>query len=746
MSKKETYKIHGMHCASCVLTIERVLSKTAGVRTAAVNFASESALIEFDEQIIGESGLAEAVESAGYQLEVGTKTQADRGSHQHDHLEMERGDQIKILKRKLIIGGILALIIFLGSFPDWFSFMPPILNSNWLLLILTTPVQFWVGAQFYSGLKMLVRYRTADMNTLIAVGTLAAYFYSAAVTVFPNFFAQGGMPSAIYFDTSAIIIVLILLGKYFEVLMKGRASAAIKKLIGLQPKTAKVVRDGQEVEIPISEVIVGELIIVRPGEKIPTDGKIIDGESEMDESMITGESMPVHKKIGDAVIGSTINKFGTVTFRATKIGRDTMLAQIIKMVEAAQGSKAPIQRLADLISAYFVPAVFIIAGLTFIFWFFLGPTSTSLGGPAPAFTFALINFVAVLIIACPCALGLATPMAIMVAAGTAAGRGILIKDAAALEIGGQIDTIILDKTGTLTAGKPAVTDILGASLQLAASVENKSEHPLAQAIVNEAKKKNLELLEVRNFRAIPGHGVSADWNDQKILLGARKLMADNQISLAAWEEKISQLENQGKTVMILAAAGKIIGALAVADVLRQESIEMVRTLKRHRIAVWLLTGDNERTARTIAAQAGIDQVLSEVLPDQKSEKVRELQAQGKKVAMVGDGINDAPALAAADLGIAMGEGTDIAMESAGITLLRGNLTLIPEVIKISKQTMGIIRQNLFWAFFYNIAFIPVAAGALYPSFGILLNPIFAAAAMAFSSLSVILNSLRLKTK
>ena len=604
------------------------------------------------------------------------------------------------------------------------------------------------------------------MNTLIAIGTLAAYFYSVAVTIFPVFFAREGLMPATYFDTSAIIIVLILLGKYFEILMKGRASEAIKKLIGLQPKTAKVIKGGKEIEILISDVMLGDLIVVRPGERIPVDGKITEGDSEIDESMITGESMPVHKKVDSAVIGSTINKFGTFTFRATKIGKDTVLSQIIKMVEEAQGSKAPIQRLADLVSSYFVPAVFIISFLTFIVWFFFGPT--------PAFTFALINFVAVLIIACPCALGLATPMAIMVSSGSAASKGILIKDAASLEIANKINTVILDKTGTLTQGKPQLTDIVAFNnnhqvdiLNLAASLEQRSEHPLAQAIlqyaasldqksshpldraiIDEVAKENIGLYQLENFKAISGKGLQGFLQIQsqrvEAYLGNRALMTDIGLDVSLYEDVISKLENEGKTVMIVAVDKKIKGALAVADVLKKEAIEAVQTLKKNNIDVWMLTGDNNRTAHAIAAQAGIDNVMSEVLPDKKSEKVRELQNQGKIVAMIGDGINDAPALTQANIGIAMGEGTDIAMESANITLMRGDLMLIPEVINISKRTMRIIKQNLFWAFFYNIAFIPVAAGVLYPFFGILLNPIFAATAMAFSSISVVLNSLRLR--
>src|SRR3989338_5993647 len=700
--KKETYKIQGMHCASCVATIERVLKKTEGVQSASVNFASESALVEFNENVVPESDLEKAVDGAGYKLiskntrvglakkneavvngsnttisikvlgmdsphcamvvegaikklpgikntdvdfsnlrakvvfdpsfinvdkifqviiDAGYKPVKEEGEAEDilDQEKIEIEKQLKTLKRKLIIGGVLSIFIFLGSFPQWFTFVPEILNNNWVLLLLTTPVQFWVGSQFYSGLKLLIKYRTADMNTLIAIGTLSAYFYSMAVTIFPIFFAKGGITPTLYFDTSAIIIVLILLGKYFEVLMKGRASEAIKKLIGLQPKTAKVVRNGKEIEIPITDVTVGDVIIVQPGERIPVDGKIIEGESEIDESMITGESMPVHKKVGSAVIGSTINKFGTFTLEATKIGKDTVLSQIIKMVEEAQGSKAPIQRLADLVSSYFVPAVFGIAVLTFVVWFFFGP--------APAFTFALINFVAVLIIACPCALGLATPMAIMVSSGNAASKGILVKDAASLEIANKINAVILDKTGTLTQGKPQLTDIIALDnenraevLNFAASLEQRSEHPLAQAILqcaasldqksshsldtaimDEATKEKVELYALEDFKAISGKGLRGllQVNNQKIeaYLGNRALVADVGLDISPYEDTIRKLENEGKTVMILVIDKKIKGALAVADVLKKESIEAVRALKKNNIDVWMLTGDNDRTAR-----------------------------------------------------------------------------------------------------------------------------------------------------
>ena len=724
-----------MHCASCAITIEKAASGLRGVKTAQVNFATETLSVEFDEKIIPESSFFKAVESVGYKLEKNPVTGGveDHSSHTN-HKE-----QVKSLKIKLIIGGILAVIIFLGSFPEWFSFVPEFLNNNWFLLILTTPVQFWVGWQFYSGLKLLIKYHTADMNTLIAIGTLSAYFYSLVVTVFPIFFIKGGIIPTIYFDTSAVIIVLILLGKYLEGLMKGRAGEAIKKLIGLQPKTAFVIRGGKDlpagaagIEIPILEVRVGDLIIVRPGEKIPVDGEITEGESEIDESMITGESMPVHKIKGSRVVGSTINKFGTFTFKATKIGKDTVLSQIIKMVEEAQNSKAPIQRLADLVSSYFVPIVMGIAVLTFIIWIIFGPV--------PEFNFALINFVAVLIIACPCALGLATPMAIMVSSGSSAKRGILIKDAASLEIANKINVIILDKTGTLTEGKPRLTDIVTLSnrdkneiLKISASLEQRSEHSLAQAVIKKAKEENINLLEVRNFQAVPGLGVKGEIEGKKYFLGKKEDFKQKE-----------DLENQGKTVMTLSSDDENLGLIAVADVLKKESIEAIKKLSEKNIEIWMITGDNKKTAEAIGRQVGIKNIMSDVLPDQKSQKVRELQKQGKKVAMVGDGINDAPALTQADIGIAMGEGTDIAMESANITLMRGDLMLISETIEISRKTIRIIKQNLFWAFFYNSAFIPIAAGVLYPFFGILLSPIFAGAAMAFSSISVVLNSLRLK--
>lgn len=720
-------QVIGMDSPHCAMIIESALKKLPGVENVDVDFSNHRVKMVFNPIFVNVEKIFQIITDAGYKP---IKEESEKEKIV-DREETERNRQLKTLKAKIIFGAILSLFIFLGSFPQWFVFVPRILANNWTLLILTTPVQFFVGWQFYSGLKLLVKYRTADMNTLVAIGTLSAYLYSAAVTF--------GFSGNTYFDTPAIIIVLILLGKYLEILMKGRASEAIKKLIGLQPKTAKVIRNNLEVEISIAEVIVGDKIIVKPGEKIPVDGKIIEGESEIDQSLVTGESMPVSKKVGDSVIGSTVNQFGALTIEATKVGKDTVLSQIIKMVEEAQGSKAPIQRLADIIAAYFVPTVIAVAVLTFLLWYFFGPS----------FSFALINFVAVLIIACPCALGLATPLAIMVSSGSAAAKGILVKDAASLEIANKINTIILDKTGTLTEGKPTVTDIVSVTkeniLQIAASIEKNSEHSLARAIVKKAEKDKIIFQKISDFNALVGRGVEAKINNQIFYFGNRKLAEEKKISIEnKLARKIEGLESEGKTVIILMNQKEVIGLIAVADNLKKEAKVAIGILKKNNIEVWLITGDNEKTAQAIAKQVSIENVMSEVLPNQKAEKVRELQKQNKVVAMVGDGINDAPALTQADIGIAMGEGTDIAMESANITLMRGDLTLIPETIKISQKTIRIIRQNLFWAFFYNIAFIPVAAGALYPSFGVSLNPIFAGAAMAFSSISVVLNSLRLK--
>ncbi len=763
-------RVIGMDSPHCAMIVEKAIKTLPGIEKIDVDFSNSRAKVVFDSKKVSNEQIEKVIDDAGYEAVRET-------SETRDVLEkekQEREKELSSLKKKFLVGGVLSFIIFFGSFPEWLSFLPKILveslSNYWVLLILAIPVQFWVGSRFYAGLKLLFKYKTADMNTLIAIGTLAAFSYSAAVTVFPQFFEIGGIVPKVYFDTAAIIITLILFGRYLELLAKGRASEAIKKLMKLSPKIARVERGGEVKEIPIEEVKVGEIIIIRPGEKIPVDGEIIDGFSGIDESMITGESMPVSKKVGDRVIGATINQTGSFKFKAIKIGKETMLAQIIKMVEQAQGSKAPIQRLADLISSYFVPVIIFIAILTFTVWM--------IWGPDPAFTFALVNFVAVLIIACPCALGLATPMAMMVGMGKSAEKGILVRDAASLEIAHKIDTIVLDKTGTLTQGKPVVTDVVELQalenkvLKIAASIEQRSEHVLGRAIVQkaaslgqrsshsldtaikqEAISGKLDLFAVSDFQAIPGKGIKGNLEIKNekvsVALGNRELMKFLQINISNIEQTMEKLESEGKTVMILARKiqqqWEAVGLIAVADILKKESEKTIKILKKSGLEIWMITGDNQKTARAIARQVGIENVMAQVLPQNKVAKIQELQKQGKKVAMVGDGINDAPALAQSDLGIAMGEGTDVAMESANITLMRGDLMLIPEIIRFSRRIMKIVKQNLFWAFFYNSILVPVAAGVLYPSFGILLNPIFAAAAMAFSSISVILNSLRLKS-
>jgi len=730
--------IQGMHCASCVQNIEKALLRTRGVTKAAVNLATEKARVEYIPSEMSLKEIKEVIEQAGYRvLEVPPEEELA------DIERIVREKEYKKLKLKFFIGLALGILIFLGSSPRWFPWIPDFLNNFFVLWALATPVQFWIGWQFYRGAWNALRHRNAEMNTLIAVGTTAAYLYSVAATIFPSFFKAGGVMPEVYFDTSAAIIVLILLGRLLEARAKGQTSEAIKKLAGLQPKTARVVRDSKETDIPVEEVMVGDEVVVRPGEKIPVDGVVISGKSAVDESMITGESMPAKKEAGDEVIGATINKTGSFRFKATKVGKDTALAQIIKLVQDAQGSKAPIQRLADTIAGYFVPIVISIAIATFVIWFNFAPSS--------ALTFALLNFVAVLIIACPCALGLATPTAVMVGTGKGAESGILIKGGESLETAHKLETIVLDKTGTLTKGEPEVTDLvtLGSFgqeevLTFAASAEKASEHPLGEAIVKKAAEQGVEIQASENFKAIEGYGIEAEVKGKKILLGNAKLMQGRKIGTEELEARAKELSQEGKTPIYVSIEGKMAGIIAVADTLKENSTQAVERLKKMGLEVVMLTGDNRRTAEAIARKAGIDRVLSEVLPEDKVHEIKRLQSEGKRVGMVGDGINDAPALAQADIGIAIGTGTDIAMEASDITLIRGDLRGVVSAIELSRRTIRVIKQNLFWAFFYNTLGIPIAAGILYPFFKILLNPIIASAAMAFSSVSVVSNSLRLR--
>jgi Cu+-exporting ATPase len=742
--EKVTFPIHGMSCASCVKKVENALSGLEGVVRTSVNFATERATVQYIPGTVSMEDFRKAVKEAGYEiLEMGKAEKEDIV----DREKMAREAEYRKLKRKFISGVILVIPVFLLAYWRMLG-LSNLFNLSrevnfYLQLLFQTPIQFWVGWQFYVGAWKTAKHKSADMNTLIAVGTSAAYLYSVLAAFFPWLFAAKGLMAEVYFDTAGAIIVLILLGRLLEARAKGQTSEAIKRLIGLQAKTAKVLRDRQEMDVPVEEVAIGDLVIVRPGEKVPVDGVIKEGRSSVDESMITGESIPVEKNPGDQVIGATINKTGSFMFEAVKVGKDTMLAQIIKMVEEAQGSKPPIARLADIIASYFVPTVIGIGIITFIVWYFWGP--------APALTYSVLNFVAVLIIACPCALGLATPTSIMVGTGRGAENGVLIRGGEALETAHKLKAIVMDKTGTLTKGEPSVTDIVELSrftkeeiLRYAASAEKGSEHPLGEAIVNRAKEENIPLISPKNFRAIAGHGIEATLDGRLLLMGNAKLMKDRGIPPNGLEKRAEELSNEGKTPMFVAIDQNPAGIIAVADTLKENSKEAVDALHKMGIEVAMITGDNRRTAEAIARQIGIDRVLAEVLPEMKAEEIRRLQAEGKKVGMVGDGINDAPALAQADVGIAIGTGTDVAMESSDITLIGGDLRGIVTAIALSKATIRNIKQNLFWAFAYNTILIPVAAGVLFPFLGILLNPIFAAGAMAFSSVTVVSNALRLR--
>jgi len=742
--EKVTLPVHGMSCASCVKKVESALNGLDGVVKAGVNFATERATVQYIPGTVSLNDFKKAVTDAGYEiLDTG-------GVEKQDVVDQERAAreaEFQKLKRKFVSGLVLVVPVFLLAYWNTLG-LGRLYSLNrevgfFLQLLFQTPIQFWVGWQFYSGAWKSAKHGSADMNTLIAVGTSAAYLYSVLAMFLPNLFSAQGLMAEVYFDTAGAIIVLILLGRLLEARAKGQTSEAIKKLIGLQAKTARVVRDGREEDIPVEDVGIGDRVVVRPGEKIPVDGIIKEGHSAVDESMVTGESIPVEKHAGDEVIGATINKTGTFQFEAVKVGKDTMLSQIIKMVEEAQGSKPPIARLADIIAGYFVPAVIGIAIVTFGIWYFLGP--------APALTYAVLNFVAVLIIACPCALGLATPTSIMVGTGKGAESGVLIRGGEALETAHKLRAIVLDKTGTLTEGKPSVTDVAAFDgfteeeiLRYSASAEKGSEHPLGEAIVNRAMEKNLALISPEKFNAIAGHGIEATIEGKSMLLGNLKLMRDREVPISTLEKKADAFSRQGKTPMFVAVDQKPAGIVAVADTLKENSKATVAALHSMGIEVAMITGDNKRTAEAIAEQIGIDRVLAEVLPDGKADEVKKLQAEGKKVAMVGDGINDAPALAQADVGIAIGTGTDVAIESADITLISGDLKGVLTAIVLSRATIRNIKQNLFWAFAYNSILIPVAAGVLFPFFGILLNPIFAAAAMGLSSVTVVSNALRLR--
>ena len=742
---RRLFPVEGMTCASCVSRVEKKLASLEGVREIEVNLATEQVLIDYTPALLDFEVLRSALEQAGYHLLPSLEESEDISSQKDEERHLKHLTQ---LKRKLILSGIISLAVMFFSMQGNSLFNIEL--KNVLLFILATPVQFFCGWQFYRGALNGFCHGYADMNTLIAVGTSAAYFYSVCATFFPVWV---GIPE-VYYDTSVMIITLVLLGRWMEARAKHSASSAIKKLMGLQPKTAHVERDGKELEISVEDLVVGDLVLVRPGEKIPVDGILSKGQSSIDESMLTGESVPVEKKSGDEVIGASLNKTGFFKMQVTRMGKDTLLAQIIHLVEQAQGSKAPVQRLADKIAGIFVPVVIGLAFLAFGFWWGFGDSFGPL--PTTPFLFALMVFISVMIIACPCALGLATPTAIMVGTGKGAEMGILIKGGEALEQAEKLDTIVFDKTGTLTSGKPEVADVLlspGAILDtdrllvLAGSLEKNSEHPLAQAVVSEVKKRNLrfEKLEtLSNFEALPGFGVQGKIEGKNILLGNMKLMEEKKIDFSLVSDDLEKLTGQGKTPMILSVDGNVEGIITTIDALKPYAKETVHRLKMMGLKVMMVTGDNRKTAQAVARKLEIDDVVSEVLPSEKRDEIRKQVAQGHKVAMVGDGINDAPALAESTVGIALGSGTDIAMEASDITLVTSDLRAVPQAIELSRKTLAKIRQNLFWAFFYNVLGIPIAAGLLYPIYGVLLKPVFAALAMSLSSVSVVGNSLLLK--
>ncbi|MDJ0571925.1 MAG: heavy metal translocating P-type ATPase [Pleurocapsa sp. MO_192.B19] len=739
-------KLRGMSCAACANSIESAISNVPGVAECNVNFGAEQATVKYNPRQTSIEDIQNAVEAAGYSAYSLQSQEMVTG--EDDAEKAARIAESRDLIRKIIVGGIISLLLIFGSLPMMMGlelpFIPAWLHNPWLQLILTAPVQFWCGYRFYIGAWKAFKRHAATMDTLIALGTSAAFFYSLFATVFPGFFLNQGLMPEVYYETAAVIITMILLGQWFENRAKRKTSEAIRQLMGLQAKNARVIRNGQEIDVPINEVQINDTILVRPGEKIPVDGEIISGSSTIDEAMVTGESIPVKKQPGDEVIGATINKTGSFRFKATRVGADTVLAQIVKLVQDAQGSKAPIQRLADKITGWFVPVVIAIAIGTFVVWF------TVMGN----ISLALINTVGLLIIACPCALGLATPTSVMVGTGKGAENGILIKGAESLELAHKIQTIVLDKTGTITQGQPTVTDYAtvkgvtdGAELKLLrliAAVERNSEHPLAEAVVRYAQSQNIDLVEAVDFEAIAGSGVQGIVSDRLIQIGTQRWMSELGIKTDTLQQQKDTWEADGKTVVLIAVDNELEGIMGIADAVKPSSTAAVRALRNLDLEVVMLTGDNQKTAEAIARQVGIVRVEAEVCPDQKAVKVKELQQEGKTVAMVGDGINDAPALAQADVGIAIGTGTDVAIAASDITLISGELQGIVTAIKLSKATISNIRQNLFFAFVYNVLGIPIAAGILFPFFGWLLNPIIAGGAMAFSSVSVVTNALRLR--
>jgi Cu+-exporting ATPase len=739
--------VDGLHCASCVSRVESALSATPGVLEANVNLASEEATVRYLPAQADLGDLEAAIERAGYKLRRSEAAPEDALGRQ----ERDRGREYRTLMRKFWFAAAIAAPVALLSYPGvfgldrWAAFEEGSDSLLWIwrvLGVLTLPVLVWAGGQFFTGAWQALRHRSANMHTLISIGISAAWMYSTVAVIWPDAFPEERF-AEVYYDVTAVVVALVTLGLALEVKAKGRSSEAIRTLIGLQAKQARVLRDGEEVEVPIEDVVVGDVVVVRPGEKVPVDGEIVAGQSALDESMVTGESLPVDKHPGDEVIGATVNTTGAFRFRTTKVGADTALANIVRMVQDAQATKLPIQRVVDRVSGLFVPAVMIAAIGAFVLWYDLGPT--------PAISYAVIVAVTVLIIACPCALGLATPTSLTVGMGKGAEQGILFRGGDALQAARQLDVVVLDKTGTITHGKPALTDVTPAAgfdqtdlLRLAAAVERSSEHPLAAAIVAGARERGIDAPDPESFAAVPGHGVEARVERREVLLGNRKLLADHGIETAELEADAAALAEHGKTPMYVAVDGAPAGLVAVADTIKPDSVTGIRRLKQLGLEVAMITGDNERTAAAVARQVGVDRVLAEVLPGEKAHQVHKLQLEGKRVGMVGDGINDAPALTQAEVGFAIGTGTDVAIEASDVTLVGGSLESVVSAIEISRATMRNVGQNLFGAFVYNSAGLPIAAGILYPLFGVLLSPLLAATAMAFSSVTVVTNANRLR--